>query len=72
MVKSKLNPPSGSSLEAVEPHPQKGAIKFYYIYIYIYIYSHVQAYWGILSQIEAYLGIIEAYGAIIKNIQNST
>ena len=28
MVKSKLPPRSGSSLEAVEPHPQKGAIKF--------------------------------------------
>ena len=28
MVKSKLPPRSGSSLEAVEPHPQKGALKF--------------------------------------------
>ena len=28
VVKSKLPPRSGSSLEAVEPHPQKGAIKF--------------------------------------------
>ena len=28
MVKSKLPPRSGSSLGAVEPHPQKGAIKF--------------------------------------------
>ena len=29
MVKRKLPPRSGSSLEAVEPHPQKGAIKFF-------------------------------------------
>ena len=28
MVKSKLPPRSGSSLEAVESHPEKGAIKF--------------------------------------------
>ena len=28
VVKSKLPPRSGRSLEAVEPHPQKGAIKF--------------------------------------------
>ena len=28
VVKSKLPPRSGSSLGAVEPHPQKGAIKF--------------------------------------------
>ena len=28
MVKSKLPPRSGRSLEAFEPHPQKGAIKF--------------------------------------------
>ena len=28
VVKSKLPPRSGSSLEAVEPHPEKGAIKF--------------------------------------------
>ena len=26
MVKSKLPPPSGPSLEAVEPHPLKGAL----------------------------------------------
>ena len=30
MVKSKLPPRSGSSLEAVEPHPEKGAIKFFF------------------------------------------
>ena len=28
MVKSKLPPQSGCSPEAVEPHPQKGVIKF--------------------------------------------
>ena len=28
-VKSKMLPWSGCSLEAVEPHPQKGAIKFF-------------------------------------------
>ena len=31
MVKSKLPPGSGSSLEAVEPHPEKGAMKFFLI-----------------------------------------
>ena len=30
MVKSKLPPRSGCSREAVEPHPQKGAIKFWF------------------------------------------
>ena len=30
MVKSKLPPRSGTSLEAVEPHPQKGAIKVFF------------------------------------------
>ena len=30
VVKSKLPPRSGSSLEAVEPHPWKGAIKFFF------------------------------------------
>ena len=30
MVKSKLPPLSGSGLEAVESHPQKGAIKFFF------------------------------------------
>ena len=29
VVKSKLPPRSGSSLEAVEPYPEKGAIKFF-------------------------------------------
>ena len=29
MIKSKLPPQSGCSLEAVEPHPQKAAIKFF-------------------------------------------
>ena len=29
MVKSKLPPRSGSSLEAIEPHSLKGAIKFF-------------------------------------------
>ena len=29
VVKSKLPPRSGSSLEAVEPHPEKGAIKLF-------------------------------------------
>ena len=29
VVKSKLPPRSGSSLEVVEPHPKKGAIKFF-------------------------------------------
>ena len=29
VVKSKLPPRSGSSLEAIEPHPLKGAIKFF-------------------------------------------
>ena len=33
MVKSKLPPQSGSSLETVEPHPQKGAIKFFFFCI---------------------------------------
>ena len=28
--KSKLPPRSGSSLGAVEPHPEKGAIKFFF------------------------------------------
>ena len=37
MVKSKLPPQSGSSLEAVEPHPKKGAIKFFDIIIIIII-----------------------------------
>ena len=32
MVKSKLPPGSGSSLEAVEPHPLKGAIKFVFVF----------------------------------------
>ena len=32
MVKSKLPPPSGSSFEAIEPHPLKGVIKIFYIY----------------------------------------
>ena len=36
------------------------------------IFSHVKAYWGTLKHTEAYLGIIEAHGAIIKNIWNST
>ena len=36
------------------------------------IISHVKAYWGTLRHTEAYLGIIEAHGAIIKNIWNST
>ena len=31
MVKSKLPPRSGFSLEAVEPHPDKGAIKFFFL-----------------------------------------
>ena len=31
MVKSKLPPRSDSSLEAVEPHPQKSAIKFFFL-----------------------------------------
>ena len=31
MVKSKLPPRSGSSLEVVEPHQQKGAIKFFFL-----------------------------------------
>ena len=30
MVKSKLPPRSGSSLETVETHPRKGVIKFFY------------------------------------------
>ena len=29
VIKSKLHSRSGSSLEAVEPHQQKGAIKFF-------------------------------------------
>ena len=29
MVKSKLPPQRDSNLEAVEPHPEKGAIKFF-------------------------------------------
>ena len=33
VVKSKLPPRKGSSLEAVAPHPQKGAIKFFKILI---------------------------------------
>ena len=32
VVKSKLPPRSGSSLEAVEPHPWKEAINFFFIY----------------------------------------
>ena len=35
------------------------------------VFSHVQAYRGILKHTEAYSGIIEAYGAIIRHIQNS-
>ena len=35
------------------------------------IFSHVQPYWGTLRHFESYLGIIEACGAIIKNIRNS-
>ena len=31
MVKSKLPPRSGSSLEAVEPYPERGAIKFFFL-----------------------------------------
>ena len=33
MVKGKLPPKSGSSLEAVEPHPRKGTIKFKVFFI---------------------------------------
>ena len=32
MVKSKLPLLSGSSFEAVETHPQKGAIKFFFFF----------------------------------------
>ena len=32
MVKSKVPPRSVSSLEAVEPHPKKGAIKFFFFF----------------------------------------
>ena len=31
MVKSKLPPQSGPSLEAVEPHSEKGAIKYFFL-----------------------------------------
>ena len=31
MVKGKLPPQSGARVEAVEPHPQKAAIKFFFI-----------------------------------------
>ena len=41
MVKSKLPPQSGSSLEAVEPHPKKGAIKFFDIIIIIIIIINI-------------------------------
>ena len=41
MVKSKLPPQSGSSLEAVEPHPKKGAIKFFDIIIIITIIINI-------------------------------
>ena len=34
MVKSKLPPRSGSSLEAVEPHPKKGAIKLLFFFFF--------------------------------------
>ena len=40
MVKSKLPPWSGSSLQAVEPHPWKGAIKFFCFLFYIYMPSY--------------------------------
>ena len=33
VVKSKLPPRSDPSLEAVEPHPEKGTIKFFYLAI---------------------------------------
>ena len=39
VVKSKLPPRSGSSLEAVEPHPQKGAIKFFFFFIWWWVPS---------------------------------
>ena len=35
MVKSKLPPRSGCSLEAVEPHPEKGAIKLFFVFFFI-------------------------------------
>ena len=36
VVKSKLPPRSGSSLEAVEPHPWKGAIKFCFFIQFVF------------------------------------
>ena len=35
------------------------------------IFSLFQAYWVALRYIEVYLGIIEAYGAIVRNIRNN-
>ena len=35
------------------------------------VFSHVLAYRGTLRHIETYSGITEAYGAIIRYIQNS-
>ena len=37
VVRTKLPPWSGSSLETVEPYPQKGTIKFVVFYFYFFI-----------------------------------
>ena len=39
MVKSKLSPQSGSSLETVEPHPQKEAIKLKVFFFNVNIFK---------------------------------
>ena len=56
MVKSKLPPQSGSSLEAVEPHPKKGAIKFFFSQNSLF--KHFHRYLSIFRDIDGYLATL--------------
>ena len=44
VVKSKLPPQSGCGLEAVEPHPQKGAVKFLSFFVLLKTFLNEKTY----------------------------
>ena len=65
------------SLEAVAPHPQKGAVKFciyiyniYYIYIYIYISYLLYIYIYLPRQVFSILASTEIYETLLNKMLN--
>ena len=66
VVKSKLPPWSGSSLEAVEPHPGKGVITFFVFFQYntiTWCNTTIQLYWG-----NVFYWVKETWGGVIFDV----